>query len=169
MVSSRLPGLRSEGLQESSNVVGGADSSSLLEHATLERQQPSSPAANPNISNLAADDEERYEAFGVIDDADSPQGSGSPAASPIAGANPNRNPRSPNSMLLGRHTWLRTSLGRSPAGANRKRLSSNALASQLYRSSSFNSSGRGSICDTADDVYSDVSLEDDVIDLNHRA
>ncbi|XP_031782318.1 rab11 family-interacting protein 4 isoform X2 [Nasonia vitripennis] len=128
----------------------------------------SSPAANPNISNLAADDEERYEAFGVIDDADSPQGSGSPAASPIAGANPNRNPRSPNSMLLGRHTWLRTSLGRSPAGANRKRLSSNALASQLYRSSSFNSSGRGSICDTADDVYSDVSLEDDVIDLNHR-
>ena len=40
--------------------------------------------------------------------------------------------------------------------------------SQLYRSSSFNSSGRGSICDTADDVYSDVSLEDDVIELNQR-
>lgn len=40
--------------------------------------------------------------------------------------------------------------------------------SQLYRSSSFNSSGRGSICDTAEDMYSDVSLEDDVLDLNHR-
>ncbi|XP_011493931.1 PREDICTED: rab11 family-interacting protein 4 [Ceratosolen solmsi marchali] len=120
------------------------------------------------ISNLAADDEERYEAFGIIDDTDSPQGSGSPTTSPIAGANLNRNPRSPNSMLLGRHTWLRASLGRSPASTNRKRLSSSALASQLYRSSSFNSSGRGSICDTADDVYSDVSLEDDVIDLNHR-
>jgi hypothetical protein len=45
------------------------------------------------ISNLAADDEERYEAFGAIDaidDADSPQGSGSPTTSPIAGSNPNR-------------------------------------------------------------------------------
>ncbi|KAJ4427884.1 hypothetical protein ANN_23892 [Periplaneta americana] len=49
-----------------------------------------------------------------------------------------------------------------------KRLGSNALASQLYRSSSFNSSGRSSTCDTADDMYSDVSLEEDVIDLNHK-
>ncbi|XP_023704904.1 rab11 family-interacting protein 4B isoform X4 [Cryptotermes secundus] len=49
-----------------------------------------------------------------------------------------------------------------------KRLGSNALASQLYRSSSFNSSGRSSTCDTADDIYSDVSLEEDVIDLNHK-
>ncbi|XP_014227939.1 rab11 family-interacting protein 4 isoform X1 [Trichogramma pretiosum] len=126
------------------------------------------------VGNLAADDEERFEAFGdAVDaiEADSPQGSESPAASPVAGAfssSNNRNPRSPNSMLLNRNTWLRTSLGRGPAAASRKRLSSNALASQLYRSSSFNSSGRGSICDAADDVYSDVSLEDDVIDLNHR-
>nr|CAD7452974.1 unnamed protein product [Timema tahoe] len=49
-----------------------------------------------------------------------------------------------------------------------KRLGSNALASQLYRSSSFNSSGRSSTCDTADDMYSDVSLEEDVLDLNHK-
>ncbi|KAG8244736.1 hypothetical protein J6590_015274 [Homalodisca vitripennis] len=39
---------------------------------------------------------------------------------------------------------------------------------QLYRSSSFNSSGRSSTCDTADDIYSDVSLEEDVLDLNHK-
>ncbi|KAL1129238.1 hypothetical protein AAG570_013767 [Ranatra chinensis] len=39
---------------------------------------------------------------------------------------------------------------------------------QLHRSSSFNSSGRSSNCDTADDVYSDVSLEEDVLDLNHK-
>jgi ferredoxin-thioredoxin reductase catalytic subunit len=40
--------------------------------------------------------------------------------------------------------------------------------SQLYRSASFNSSGRSSTCDTADDMYSDVSLEEDMIDLNHK-
>lgn len=40
--------------------------------------------------------------------------------------------------------------------------------SELYRSSSFNSSGRSSNCDTADDMYSDVSLEEDVLDLNHK-
>lgn len=39
--------------------------------------------------------------------------------------------------------------------------------SQLYRSSSFNSSGRSSNCDTTEDMYSDVSLED-VQDLNHK-
>ena len=55
-----------------------------------------------------------------------------------------------------------------PGTARQRQLGSNALASQLYRSGSFNSSGRGSTCDTADDMYSDVSLEDDVIDLNHR-
>lgn len=39
--------------------------------------------------------------------------------------------------------------------------------SHLYRSSSFNSSGRSSNCDTTEDMYSDVSLED-VPDLNHK-
>lgn len=37
--------------------------------------------------------------------------------------------------------------------------------SQLYRSSSFNSSGRSSNCDNTEDMYSDVSLED-VQDIN---
>lgn len=40
--------------------------------------------------------------------------------------------------------------------------------SQLYRSSSFNSSGRSSNCDTTDDMYSDASLEEDVHDLHHK-
>ncbi|KAG9434464.1 rab11 family-interacting protein 4 isoform X1 [Apis mellifera carnica] len=78
-----------------------------------------------------------------------------------------KNPRSPNSTI-GRHSCLRTSLRRTPPCSGRKRLSSNALASQLYRSGSFNSSGISSNCDPADDMYSDVSLEDDVIDLNHK-
>ncbi|XP_026675444.1 rab11 family-interacting protein 4B isoform X5 [Ceratina calcarata] len=51
----------------------------------------------------------------------------------------------------------------SPTGTN------SLLLNQLYRSGSFNSSGRGSNCDPADDMYSDVSLEDDVIiGLNHK-
>ncbi|XP_049810969.1 rab11 family-interacting protein 4 isoform X1 [Schistocerca nitens] len=84
---------------------------------------------------------------------------------------------------LARHTWLRTSLRRPNSSSNNenlpnrrwgsfrhtgRRLGSNALASQLYRSSSFNSSGRSSTCDTGDDMYSDVSLEEDVLDLNHK-
>ncbi|XP_040170506.1 rab11 family-interacting protein 4B isoform X11 [Anopheles arabiensis] len=45
----------------------------------------------------------------------------------------------------------------------KRQLGSNALA----KSSSFNSSGRSSNCDTAEDMYSDVSLED-VQDINHK-
>lgn len=41
------------------------------------------------------------------------------------------------------------------------------ICSQLYRSSSFNSSGRSSNCDNTEEMYSDVSLED-VQDLNHK-
>ncbi|CAH0546497.1 unnamed protein product [Brassicogethes aeneus] len=87
---------------------------------------------------------------------------------------------SPNG--INRNTWLRTSLRRSSPNhqdlphrrwgsfrVNGKRqLGSSALASELYRSSSFNSSGRSSNCDTADDMYSDASLEEDVHDLHHK-
>ncbi|XP_050513596.1 rab11 family-interacting protein 4 isoform X1 [Diabrotica virgifera virgifera] len=85
---------------------------------------------------------------------------------------------------INRNTWLRTSLRRSSPShpenlANRRcgsfrhngrrqQLGSNALASQLYRSSSFNSSGRSSTCDTTDDMYSDASLEEDVLDLHQK-
>ncbi|XP_058173824.1 rab11 family-interacting protein 4 isoform X7 [Anopheles ziemanni] len=51
--------------------------------------------------------------------------------------------------------------------SGKRQLGSNALANHLYRSSSFNSSGRSSNCDTAEDMYSDVSTED-VLDINHR-
>jgi len=40
-------------------------------------------------------------------------------------------------------------------------------SSPVFRTPSFNSSGRSSNCD-GDDMYSDVSLEDDVNDLNHK-
>ncbi|XP_011258585.1 rab11 family-interacting protein 4 [Camponotus floridanus] len=116
------------------------------------------------------DEEESYEAFGSVegdsvDDGPDSPGDSSSAPSPT-GTNSRRNPRSPNSTV-GRHSWLRTSLRRTPPCSSRKRLSSNALASQLYRSGSFNSSGMGSNYDATDDVYSDVSLED-VMDLSHK-
>lgn len=38
----------------------------------------------------------------------------------------------------------------------------------MYRSSSFNSSGRSSNSDIVDDMYSDASLEEDVLHLNHK-
>ncbi|XP_046487479.1 rab11 family-interacting protein 4 isoform X4 [Neodiprion pinetum] len=95
------------------------------------------------------EEEESYEGFGY-GDGDSP---GSSAPSPTR-SNPPRDGRSPP-CSIGRHSWLRTSLRRTPP-------------SQLYRSSSFNSSGRGSTCDTADEIYSDVSLEDDVLGLSHK-
>ncbi|XP_074000262.1 rab11 family-interacting protein 4A-like isoform X3 [Rhodnius prolixus] len=90
--------------------------------------------------------------------------------------------RTPNGNSLRRNTWLRTSLKRCSSNhenlPNRrwgsfrhtsgKRTGNNSFASQLNRSSSFNSSGRSSACDTGDDVYSDVSLEEDVLDLNHK-
>jgi len=45
--------------------------------------------------------------------------------------------------------------------------SSNALASQLYRTGSFNSTGRSSTGDP-EEMYSDGSLEDEVIDLTQK-
>ncbi|XP_018571507.2 rab11 family-interacting protein 4 isoform X2 [Anoplophora glabripennis] len=102
-----------------------------------------------------------------------------------ASVNGNNNALQPTSPPNGinRNSWLRTSLRRSPnhqdnlnsrrwgsfrQSGRRQQLGSNALASQLYRSSSFNSSGRSSTCDTTDDMYSDASLEEDVHDLHHK-
>ncbi|XP_046624880.1 rab11 family-interacting protein 4 isoform X4 [Neodiprion virginianus] len=112
------------------------------------------PEGPPNVALGASksdpeEEEESYEGFGY-GDGDSP---GSSAPSPTR-SNPPRDGRSPP-CSIGRHSWLRTSLRRTPP-------------SQLYRSSSFNSSGRGSTCDTADEIYSDVSLEDDVLGLSHK-
>ncbi|KAF9806720.1 hypothetical protein SFRURICE_011424, partial [Spodoptera frugiperda] len=52
--------------------------------------------------------------------------------------------------------------------SGKRQIGSNVLASQLYRSSSFNSSGCGSGGEPADDMYSDVSLEEDVQGLNYK-
>lgn len=154
------------------SVPGDLNNPGLLTANLQDSGHYSSPERSDGAARKVAgthhEEEESYEAFGSVegdDGADSPGGSSS-APSPT-GTNSTRNPRSPNSTI-GRHSWLRTSLRRAPPGSGRNRLSSNALASQLYRSGSFNSSGRGSNCDPADDMYSDVSIEDDIIDLNHK-
>ena len=58
------------------------------------------------------------------------------------------------------------------SGPTPRQRSTAALASALYNntgpaSSSFNSSGRSSNCDEAD-IHSDISIEEDVIELNHK-
>ncbi|XP_011697189.1 PREDICTED: rab11 family-interacting protein 4 [Wasmannia auropunctata] len=148
-------------------------SSTLTDSGRYSASPDDHQAATTNTTAIKIgchDEEESYEGFGSVegdsvDDGPESPGGSSSAPSPT-GTNSHRNPRSPNSTV-GRHSWLRTSLRRTPPCSGRKRLSSNALASQLYRSGSFNSTGMGSNYDATDDVYSDVSLED-VMDLSHK-
>uniref|UniRef100_A0A182V411 Uncharacterized protein n=1 Tax=Anopheles merus TaxID=30066 RepID=A0A182V411_ANOME len=68
-----------------------------------------------------------------------------------------------NSTTVGHNDNLPNRRWGSMRHTGKRQLGSNALA----KSSSFNSSGRSSNCDTAEDMYSDVSLED-VQDINHK-
>ncbi|XP_050067199.1 rab11 family-interacting protein 4B isoform X10 [Anopheles maculipalpis] len=68
-----------------------------------------------------------------------------------------------NSTAVGHNDNLPNRRWGSMRHSGKRQLGSNALA----KSSSFNSSGRSSNCDTAEDMYSDVSLED-VQDINHK-
>ncbi|KAJ2943676.1 hypothetical protein O0L34_g16789 [Tuta absoluta] len=128
---------------------------------------PSDPTADSSPGNSISD-AENFECYGEADE---------------AAANAAENgTRSPGSHL-NRHSWTRTSLRRTPPShqenlphrrwgsmrhSGKRQLGSNVLASQLYRSSSFNSSGCGSGGEPADDMYSDVSLEEDVQGLNYK-
>merc|ERR1719447_1869019 len=94
------------------------------------------------------------------------------------------NQRSSPTPLVRRHSWLRTSLRRTSPNTDTlvppkrwgsfrtpRQRSTAALATALYNtgpaSSSFNSSGRSSNCDEAD-LHSDISIEEDVIELNNK-
>ncbi|XP_068219449.1 rab11 family-interacting protein 4B isoform X3 [Palaemon carinicauda] len=88
----------------------------------------------------------------------------------------------PPSNFSRRNSWVRRSLRGSSSSSTQekivaprrwgsfrhapKRVGGTAVASQLYRTSSF-SSGRSSAADQ-EEMYSDASLEDDVLDLNHK-
>jgi len=90
----------------------------------------------------------------------------------------------PDRNLVRRNSWLRTSLRRTSSNTDTlvppkrwgsfrtpRQRSTAALATALYNtgpaSSSFNSSGRSSNCDEAD-LHSDISIEEDVIELNNK-
>ncbi|XP_055619628.1 rab11 family-interacting protein 4A isoform X3 [Toxorhynchites rutilus septentrionalis] len=142
---------------------------------------PSTDAPKSQCSSLS--DGESFECYGDNDMSISENGGVDLELAPtlnstLIGENNNN-----NSTGITRHTWSRMSLRGAPKSQNnenlpnrrwgsmrhsgKRQLGSNALANHLYRSSSFNSSGRSSNCDTAEDMYSDVSLED-VQDLNHK-
>ncbi|XP_063382374.1 rab11 family-interacting protein 4A isoform X3 [Cydia fagiglandana] len=112
----------------------------------------SEPTADSSPGNSISD-VENFECYGEAD-ADVPAN---------AVENGNRSPGN-----LNRHSWTRTSLRRTQPSSGKRQIGSNVLASQLYRSSSFNSSGCGSGGEPADDMYSDVSLEEDVQGLNYK-
>lgn len=124
---------------------------------------PSTDAPKSQCSSLS--DGESFECFG---ENDTPDHSNNGVDLVLAPQNVSLNNGSDEDRgSISRHAWARTSLRRTPVRTGRRQLGSNALASQLYRSSSFNSSGRSSNCDNTEDMYSDVSLED-VQDLNHK-
>ncbi|XP_026316910.1 rab11 family-interacting protein 4A isoform X3 [Hyposmocoma kahamanoa] len=124
-----------------------------LQNGTEAASQPE-PTADSSPGNSISD-AENFECYGEAD-------ADVPASNPLE----NRS-RSPANHL-NRHSWTRTSLRRTPPSSGKRQIGSNVLASQLYRSSSFNSSGCGSGGEPADDMYSDVSLEEDVQGLNYK-
>ncbi|XP_050067207.1 rab11 family-interacting protein 4B isoform X17 [Anopheles maculipalpis] len=145
---------------------------------------PSTDAPKSQCSSLS--DGESFECYGDNDISISEAGGVdlelAPHLNSTAVGESNGNPGNPTNSGITRHSWSRTSLRGAPKSHNdnlpnrrwgsmrhsgKRQLGSNALANHLYRSSSFNSSGRSSNCDTAEDMYSDVSLED-VQDINHK-
>ncbi|XP_045536343.1 rab11 family-interacting protein 4A isoform X5 [Papilio machaon] len=123
-----------------------------LQNGTESTSQ-SEPTADSSPGNSISD-AENFECYGEAD-----------GDTPINTLeNGSRSPANP----LNRHSWTRTSLRRTPPSSGKRQIGSNVLASQLYRSSSFNSSGCGSGGEPADDMYSDVSLEEDVQGLNYK-
>lgn len=139
---------------------------------------PSTDAPKSQCSSLS--DGESFECYG---DNDISEAGGvdlelAPHLNSTTVGESNGNPVNPTNSGITRHSWSRTSLRGAPKSHNdnlpnrrwgsmrhsgKRQLGSNALA----KSSSFNSSGRSSNCDTAEDMYSDVSLED-VQDINHK-
>ncbi|GAB6025790.1 hypothetical protein CHUAL_011769 [Chamberlinius hualienensis] len=163
-----LCSLRQEQLngRHSPESFGDTDSAIVVVPPTSESGSGSPDFGRKIIS--VSDGEERYECYGEGECEDyeiNPSSSSTPTAS--ARNHINRHSKGGGGQpFQKRTTWLRTSLRKSPS--ERRRITSNALASQLYRSSSFNSSSHNSSSGESDDMHADLSLEEDVLDLNER-
>ncbi|XP_035893196.1 rab11 family-interacting protein 4B isoform X8 [Anopheles stephensi] len=157
---------------------------SSVDTSPVPSSPPSTDAPKSQCSSLS--DGESFECYGDNDISISEAGGVdlelAPHLNSTTVGESNGNPGNPTNSGITRHSWSRTSLRGAPKSHNdnlpnrrwgsmrhsgKRQLGSNALANHLYRSSSFNSSGRSSNCDTAEDMYSDVSLED-VQDINHK-
>ncbi|XP_055619635.1 rab11 family-interacting protein 4A isoform X9 [Toxorhynchites rutilus septentrionalis] len=120
---------------------------------------PSTDAPKSQCSSLS--DGESFECYGDNDMSISENGGVDLELAPtlnstLIGENNNN-----NSTGITRHTWSRMSLRGAPKSQNNENLPNRRWGSMrhhLYRSSSFNSSGRSSNCDTAEDMYSDLEI-----------
>ncbi|XP_045134501.1 rab11 family-interacting protein 4B-like isoform X7 [Portunus trituberculatus] len=122
-----------------------------------------SPDSSRKTHSMSDREEENFECYGEADDLDAD--SDSARLGDDLDGNLLSPPHSlPPNNFSRRNSWVRRSL-RGPSSAP-KRVGGTAVASQLYRTSSF-SSGRSSAADP-DDMYSDGSLEEDVNDLSHK-
>ncbi|XP_076305503.1 rab11 family-interacting protein 4A-like isoform X2 [Tachypleus tridentatus] len=164
------------------NTLGGSNDSALVGSSGTDVGSPFS-----NRIRSFSDGEEKYKCYGEADDLDSyvnesennlnfsqdPKqylSSDSFRSTSSSGSiGSGRIQPSPSSGFQQRSTWLRTSLRR--ASGSSKRVSSNALASQLFRSATPNghdhSSNHSRRSSTSCD-FDDTSLEDDVQDLNDK-
>ncbi|XP_071513648.1 rab11 family-interacting protein 4A isoform X7 [Panulirus ornatus] len=115
-------------------------------------------------SSMSDREEENFECYGEADDIDCDSDSAR-MGDDLDGSIRSPPHSLPPNNFSRRNSWVRRSLRGSPSSAP-KRVGGTAVASQLYRTSSF-SSGRSSAADQ-EDMYSDASLEDDVLDLNHK-
>ncbi|XP_069939014.1 rab11 family-interacting protein 4B isoform X3 [Cherax quadricarinatus] len=131
-------------------------------------------------SSMSDREEENFECYGEADDIECDSDSAR-MGDDLDGSIRSPPHSLPPSNFSRRNSWVRRSLRGSPSSAQEKiipprrwasfrhapkRVGGTAVASQLYRTSSF-SSGRSSAADQ-EDMYSDASLEDDVLDLNHK-
>ncbi|XP_062560278.1 rab11 family-interacting protein 4A isoform X4 [Armigeres subalbatus] len=133
---------------------------------------PSTDAPKSQCSSLS--DGESFECYGENDISISENGGVDLELAPTLNSTPISESNNNNGNGITRHTWSRMSLRGAPKSQNndnlpnrrwgsmrhsgKRQLGSNALANHLYRSSSFNSSGRSSNCDTAEDMYSDLEI-----------
>ncbi|XP_050739981.1 rab11 family-interacting protein 4B-like isoform X2 [Eriocheir sinensis] len=140
----------------------------------------SSRKTHSGCSSMSDREEENFECYGEADDLDADSDTRILGDELDGGGALLSPPHSlPPTNFGRRNTWVRRSLRGPSSSENKvlaprrwasfrhtpKRVGGTAVASQLYRTSSF-SSGRSS--NEPDDMYSDGSLEEDVSDLSHK-